>query len=101
MFSQFSFVLHNKSRGEAEIICSQAKHDQAIDQYMNAPDIFNEIFAIASLIKHDILNKIRWKFTGRYDDNEFASSLEQILKWIIIGLKDTVEQKAKKKKMWM
>ena len=58
---------------------------------MNAPDKFNEIFAIASLIKRDILNKNRWKFTGRYDDNEFSSSLEQILKWIIIGLKDTVE----------
>ena len=69
-----------KSRREAEITCSKAKRDQAIDQYMNALDTYNEIFAAASLIRRDILNKNRWKFTGSYDDSEIPTSLEQLSK---------------------
>ena len=130
-----------KSRKDAEIIYSETKRDQAIDQCMNAyrsatllkkrlwhrcfpvnfmkfrrtpfyiehlwwlllnaPDTYNEIFAAASLIRSDILNKNRWKFTGSYDDYEIPTSLEQLLKWIIIVLKDTVDLNAEKKKMWM
>ena len=68
---------------------------------LNAPDTYNETFAAASLIRSDILNKNRWKFTGSYDDYEIPTSLEQLLKWIIIVLKDTVDLNAEKKKMWM
>ena len=67
---------------------------------MNAPDAYNKIFAAASLIGRDILNKNRWKFTASCDD-EIPTSLEQLLKWIIISLKDTVDLNAKKKKMWI
>ena len=87
-----------KSRREVEMICSVGKRDQAIDQYMNAPDTYNEIFAAASLIRRDILNKNRWKFTRSYHDYEIPTLLEQLLKRIIIGLKNTVDLKAKKKK---
>ena len=66
---------------------------------MNAPDTYNDSFAAASLIRRDILDKNRWKFTGNYNDDEVPTSLEQLLKWIIIGLKDTVDLKAKKKKV--
>lgn len=66
---------------------------------MNAPDIYNEIFATASLLRRDIFNKNRWKFTGSYDDDEIPNSLEQLVKWILIGLKDTVDLNAKKRKM--
>ena len=47
---------------------------------MNAPDTYSEIFAAASLIRRDILNKIRWKFTASFDDNEIPTSLEQLSK---------------------
>ena len=86
-----------KSRREAEIICSEAKRDQAIDKYMKAPDAYNEIFAAGSLIRRDILNKNKWKFTGSYDYYEIPTSLEILLKWTITGLKDTVDLNAKKK----
>ena len=76
-----------KSGREAEIICSEAKRDQVIDQHMNAPDAYNEIFAAASSVRRDVLNKSRWKFRGSYDDYEILTSLEQLLKWVIIGLK--------------
>ena len=65
---------------------------------MNAPDTYNEIYAAASLIRLDILNKNRSKLTVSYDSYEIPTSLEQILRWIIIGLKDTVNLNAKKKK---
>ena len=65
---------------------------------MNA---YNETFAAALLIRRDVLNKNRWKFTGSYDDDKIPTSLEQLLKWIIIGLKDNVNLNAKKKKMQM
>ena len=65
---------------------------------MNAPDTYNEIFAAASLIRRDILNKNRWKFTRSYHDYEIPTLLEQLLKRIIIGLKNTVDLKVKKKK---
>ena len=68
------------SRPKSKITCSKAKRDQAIDQYMNAPDTYSEIFAAASLIRRDILNKYRWKFTGSFDDNEIPTSLEQLSK---------------------
>ena len=87
-----------KSRIDAEIICSEAKLDQATDHYMNA---YNETFAAALLIRRDVLNKNRWKFTGSYDDDKIPTSLEQLLKWIIIGLKDNVNLNPKKKKMQM
>ena len=51
-----------KSCREAEIICSEAKHDQVINQYKNASDTYNKSLVAASLIRHDILNKNRWKF---------------------------------------
>ena len=65
---------------------------------MNA---YNETFAAALLIRRDVLNKNRWKFTGSYDDDKIPTSIEQLLKWIIIGLKDNVNLNAKKKKMQM
>ena len=86
-----------KSRRQAEIIFSEAKRDQAIDQYINATDTYNEIFAAASLARRDILNRKRKKFKGSYGDYKIPTSLEQLLKWIIIGLKDTVNLNAKKK----
>ena len=64
---------------------------------MNAPDIY-KTFAAASLIRQDILNKNGWKLPRSYDNDEIPTSLEQLLKWIIIGLKDTVDLNAKKKK---
>ena len=65
---------------------------------MNALDTYNKIFAAASLVRCDILNKNRWKFTGSYDDYKIPTSLEQLLKWVIIGLKNTVDLNTKKKK---
>ena len=69
-----------------------------MDQCMNAPDTYNEIYAAASLIRRDILNKNRSKLTVSYDNYEIPTSLEQLLRLIIIGLKDTVDLNAKKKK---
>ena len=43
---------------------------------------------------------MRWKFTGNYD-NKIPTSLELFLKWIIFGLKDTVDLNCKEKKKWM
>ena len=40
---------------------------------MKASDTYNEIFAAASLIRRDILNKNRWKFTGSYDDYQIPA----------------------------
>ena len=79
-------------------MCSEVKLDQAIDQYMNAPDTYSKIFAAASLIRRYILNKNRWKFIGSYDDDETPTSLKQLLKRIIISLMDTVDLNTKKKK---
>ena len=58
---------------------------------------YNKILAATSLISRDILSRSRQKFTRSYDD-EIPTSLEQLLKWMIIGPKDTVDLKAKKKK---
>ena len=63
-----------------------------------APDTYNWIFNAAPLIRCDSLNKNRWKFTGSYDNDEIPTSLEQLLMWIIIGLKDTVDLTLKSKK---
>ena len=87
-----------KSRRDAEIIYLEAKRDQSIDQHMNEPDTYNETFAAASLIRCDILGKNRWKFTRSYNDDKIPNSLEQLLKQTIIGLKETVDVNAKKKK---
>ena len=84
---------------DVQFSCSEVTRDQAIDQCMNAPDTYNKIFAAASLISRDILNKNRWKFTGSDDDYETPTSLEQLLKWTIIGLKGIVDLNAKKKKI--
>lgn len=84
------------SRREAEILCSEAKRDQLIDQCMNAPGTYNEIYAVASLIRRDILNKNRSKLTVSYDNYEIPTSIEQLLRWIMIGLKDTFGLNVKK-----
>ena len=63
---------------------------------MNAPDTYNEIYAVASLIRRDILNKNRSKLTVSYDNYEIPTSIEQLLRWIMIGLKDTFGMNAKK-----
>ena len=48
---------------------------QVIDQYINAPDTYNKIFAAASSTINDILNKSRWKFTS-HDGYKTPTSLE-------------------------
>lgn len=53
----------------------QKPNTQVIDQYINAPDTYNKIFAAASSIRNDILNKSRWKFTS-HDDYKTPTSLE-------------------------
>ena len=65
---------------------------------MNAPDTYKELFATESLILRDIRNKIRRKFTESYDVDKIPTSLEQLLKQIIIDLIDAVDLNAKKKK---
>ena len=94
--SKWCSVSWPNSRREAEILSSEAKCDQVIDQCMNAPDTCNEIYAAVSLIRRDILNKNRSKLKVSYDNYEIPTSFEQLLRWIIIGLKDTVDLSAKK-----
>ena len=89
------------SRREAEIICWEAKRYQVMNQYLNAPDTYNETSAPASSIRRDILDKNRWKFARSYGGAEILTSLRQHLKWILIGAKDTLDLNVKKKKIWM
>lgn len=86
------------SRRETEIICWEAKLYQVMNQYLNAPDTYNETSAAASSIRSNILDKNRWKFARSYGGAEILTSFRQHLKWIITGAKDTLDLNAKKKK---
>ena len=65
-----------KSRREAEIICSKTSHVEAMENYRNSPDKFNELFDAASLVRKDILNNQTWNFTGNFEDFELPVTLK-------------------------
>ena len=86
------------SRREAEIKCWEAKLYQVMNQYLNAPDTYNETSAATSSTRSNILDKNRWKFARSYGGAEIITSFRQHLKWIITGAKYSLDLNAKKKK---
>ena len=86
-----------KSRREAEIICSKISHVEAMENYRNSPDEFNELFDAAFLVRKDILNNQPWNFTGNFEDFELPVTLKSLLQWIIIGPKSSIDMCPKKK----
>ena len=51
---------------------------------------------MAKFVRRDALNQPKWNFEGNYKGFDTPSSLETLIKWIIIGMKHTIDKSPRK-----
>ena len=62
----------------------------------NSPDDYKFIFQAASLVCKDTLQCRDWRFSGDYPGYDIPTSLQTLLRWIIVGSKTNIDTKLKK-----
>ena len=69
---------------------------KAIETYKNNSDDYTTIFEAAKIIRNELLKHRNWKFDGDFSGFDLPVSLSSLLRWIIVGPKNTVDTILKK-----
>ena len=70
-------------------------HKSSIDQTQDIN--INFMWKAAQFIRNEILDRGQWVFTGTFNDFENSSMLHTLLKWILLGTSNHVENKTRRK----
>ena len=78
-------------RTEAERVCSAETQGKAIHHVKNCADDISAVFECAKIIRNKLLQQNQWKFKGSYGGFTVPKLLQTLLKWIIIGPKQSID----------
>ena len=84
------------ARRLSEQLYSAGCQAKAIETYKNNSDDYTTIFEAAKIIRNELLKHRNWKFDGDFSGFDLPVSLSSLLRWIIVGPKNTVDTILKK-----
>ena len=73
----------------------EAIHKSSIDQTQDIN--LNYMWKVARFIRKEIIDRDQWVFTGTFNDFENPPMLHTLLKWILLGMSNHVENKTRRK----
>ena len=78
-------------KNQSEKVSMVSTKDKAADTTFRATDVDMDIlFKAAKIVRSELLNHTKWKFTGSLRTFDYSSSLQSFVKWMIAGPKENI-----------
>ena len=71
------------------------KDNAAETFFRTATDDMNVLFKASKIIRSELLNHTKWKFSGSLNSFDVSSPLKLFVKWVIAGLRENIAPERK------